>query len=144
MTQLTIGKLAQQVGLGVETLRYYERRGLIEPYRRSASGYRLYDADARRRLRFVRRAQTLGFSLNEVGELLALSGNPEASAADIKALTKAKIEDVEARIADLQRMRSALSELECRCPGQSGMRSECPILAALNDGDEPSLTDQSA
>ena len=143
MTKLTIGKLAKQVGMGVETLRYYERRGLIEPYQRTASGYRLYDAGAQRQLRFIRRAQALGFSLNEVAELLALSGDPDASAADIKAMTKEKIEDVEARIADLQRMRSALSELECRCPGEAGMRSECPILAALNDEEKPQSAVQS-
>lgn len=137
MGDLTIGKLARQVGLGVETLRYYERRGLIEPQRRSASGYRLYQAGAEQRLRFIRRAQALGFSLDEVAELLSLSDRPENSAAEVKQLARAKIADIETRILDLERIRSALSELEVRCPGHAGTTAECPILAALNqDGPE--------
>ena len=132
MSSLTIGKLAKQVGMGVETLRYYEGRGLIKPRERTASGYRIYDEEAQRRLRFIRRAQALGFSLSEIADLLSLSGHPDASAAEVKSLALAKIEDVESRIEDLKRMRSALSALECRCPGDAGTRSECPILAALS------------
>jgi Zn(II)-responsive transcriptional regulator len=132
MEKLTIGKLARQVGLGVETLRYYERRGLIEPHRRTDSGYRLYHADAGQRLRFIRRAQALGFSLDEVAELLSLSDRPGASAAEVKRLTRAKIADIESRIRDLEQMKSALSELEVRCPGHAGTTADCPILAALS------------
>ena len=135
MQNLTIGKLARQAGLGVETLRYYERRGLIEPERRTDSGYRLYHADARQRLRFIRRAQALGFSLDEVAELLSLSDRPEKSAAEVKQLARAKIADIETRILDLERMKSALSELEVQCPGHAGTTAECPILAALNQGE---------
>jgi len=135
MENLTIGKLARQVGLGVETLRYYERRGLIEPRRRTDSGYRLYHADAWRRLRFIRRAQVLGFSLDEVAELLSLSDRPGETAAEVKRLTRAKIADIESRIKDLERMKSALSELEIQCPGHTGTTAECPILAALNQGE---------
>jgi Zn(II)-responsive transcriptional regulator len=136
MDNLTIGKLAKQLGLGVETLRYYERRGLIEPRRRTAAGYRLYDPDALRRLRFIRRAQALGFSLDEIAELLALSERPADSAAEVKRLTQAKIDDIETRIRDLERMRTALQALEVICPGHAGTTAECPILGALND-DEP-------
>ena len=132
MENLTIGKLAKQANVGVETLRYYERRGLIEPQRRTDAGYRLYDDDARRRLQFIRRAQTLGFSLDEVAELLSLSNQPTASAADVKRLAQTKIDDIEARIRDLERMKSALSALEDQCPGHAGTTAECPILAALN------------
>lgn len=132
MQNLTIGKLAKQADLGVETLRYYERRGLIEPQSRTEAGYRLYSDDARRRLRFIRRAQTLGFSLDEVAELLSLSDRPEKSAAEVKRLTQLKIADIEARIHDLERMKSALSALEGQCPGHAGTTAECPILAALN------------
>lgn len=140
MENLTIGKLARQANLGVETLRYYERRGLIQPQGRTNSGYRLYSGDARRRLRFIRRAQSLGFSLNEVAELLSLSERPEKSAAEVKQLAQTKITDIEARIEDLERMKSALSALEDQCPGHAGTTAECPILAALNQG-EPEYTD---
>ena len=132
MENLTIGKLARQANVGVETLRYYERRGLIEPQRRTDAGYRLYDDDARRRLQFIRRAQTLGFSLDEIAELLSLSNQPTASAADVKRLAQAKIDDIEARIRDLERMKTALSSLEDQCPGHAGTTAECPILAALS------------
>lgn len=132
MENLTIGKLARQVDLGVETLRYYERRGLLEPQRRTESGYRLYSNDARQRLQFIRRAQVLGFSLDEVAELLSLSDRPGQSAAEVKRLTQAKIADIETRILDLERMKSALSALEAQCPGHAGTTAECPILAALN------------
>ncbi len=129
----TIGKLAKQSGIGVETLRYYERRGLLKPLRRTASGYRIYNAEAGQRLQFVRRAQALGFSLDEITELLHMNARPETSAAEVKQLTRAKILDIESRIRDLQRMRDALLELECQCPGDSGTIEECPILVALTD-----------
>lgn len=133
MTTLTIGKLARQANVGVETLRYYERRGLIEPQRRTDAGYRLYSDDTRQRLQFIRRAQTLGFSLDEVADLLSLSQQPSASAGDVKRLAQAKIDDIETRIRDLQRMIAALSSLEEQCPGHAGTTADCPILAALND-----------
>ena len=136
MSALTIGKLAKQVDLSVETLRYYERLGLIAPQQRSEAGYRLYRPDAVRRLRFIRRAQALGFSLGEVAELLALSGNPDASAGEVKALTQAKIADIEQRIRDLERMRDALSGLAEHCPGHRATTVDCPILGALNGEDQ--------
>lgn len=140
MGNLTIGKLARQANVGVETLRYYERRGLIEPQRRTDAGYRLYGDDARQRLQFIRRAQALGFSLDEVAELLSLSRRPTASAAEVKRLAQAKIADIETRIRDLARMKTALSELEDQCPGHAGTTAECPILAALNQSG-PALSD---
>lgn len=132
MHELTIGKLSRETGVGVETLRYYERRGLVEPAQRTGSGYRLYGPEAARRLRFIRRAQALGFSLSEIAELLALSDRPAETAAEVKRLTQDKISDIENRIRDLQRMKQALAELEQRCPGHDGTTAECPILAALN------------
>ncbi len=131
MQTLTIGKLARQSGLAVETLRYYERRGLINPCERTASGYRLYQPEAGQRLRFIRRAQALGFSLDEIAELLALSDNPAKSAAEVKALTRAKIHDIDTRIQDLERMKQGLAALEAHCPGK-GSTADCPILHALN------------
>ena len=133
MNQLTIGKLAKQAGVGVETLRYYERRGLVKPQHRTASGYRVYDGDASRRLQFIRRAQALGFSLDEIAELMQLSHQPEASAAEVKRLTQAKIGDIESKIADLELMRETLVKLECACPGEDITTMECPILAALGN-----------
>jgi len=144
MENLTIGKLAKQADLGVETLRYYERRGLIEPRGRTESGYRFYSNDARRRLRFIRRAQALGFSLDEIAELLSLSDRPERSAAEVKRLARAKIADIETRIHDLERMRSALSVLEEQCPGHAGTTAECPILAALNQRDPEPASGENA
>lgn len=133
MQTLTIGKLARETGVAVETLRYYERRGLIAPCRRTASGYRLYQPDASRRLRFIRRAQALGFSLDEIADLLALSDNPAKSAAEVKQLTQGKIADIDGRIQDLERMRQGLAALEAHCPGH-GSTADCPILRALDHG----------
>ncbi len=134
MQTTTIGKLAKQSGVGAGTLRYYERLGLIVPPQRTAAGYRMYRADAAQRLRFIRRAQTLGFSLEQIAELLALSDNPGAGAAEVKRLTREKIADIEARIRDLERMKQGLKTLEERCPGH-GSTANCPILAALNQGE---------
>ncbi|APZ42690.1 heavy metal-responsive transcriptional regulator [Acidihalobacter ferrooxydans] len=127
---LTIGALARTERLAPETLRYYERVGLIEPTRRTASNYRLYGPEAKRRLRFIRRAQTPGFSLAEIGELLSLHARPEADMGAVKALTEEKISDIDQKIADLQRMRAGLDALAGQCPGH-GSTAECPILGAL-------------
>jgi len=140
MGKLTIGKVAREAGLGVETLRYYERRSLIEPVERTASGYRLYDPEVLRRLRFIRRAQALGFSLDEIADLLALSGNPAESAAKVRRIARARIADIESRIHDLERMRDGLAALEEHCPGHLGTTADCPILAALDDEDAPMET----
>ena len=135
MRDLTIGRLAKTSGIATETLRYYERRGLLEPSQRTPSGYRLYGPAAAQRLRFIRRAQALGFSLDEIAELLALSDDPGESAASVKQLTRAKIDDIERRIRDLERMRQGLAALEGRCPGH-GSTSDCPMLGALNQDDD--------
>ncbi|TAL86136.1 MAG: heavy metal-responsive transcriptional regulator [Rhodanobacter sp.] len=127
---LTIGVLAKNEGLATETLRYYERQGLIAPSHRSASNYRLYDVTSVRRLRFIRRAQALGFSLAEIGELLALHQQPAADMGAVKALAQTRIADIEARIADLERMKTGLTALSAQCPGH-GETAECPILNAL-------------
>lgn len=132
----TIGALARQEGVAPETLRYYERLGLVEPFQRTVSNYRLYDAEAVRRLRFIRRAQALGFSLAEIGELLSLHTRPEADMSAVKQLAQDKIADIESRIADLQRMKAGLAALSERCPGH-GSTAQCPILNALTV-EEPS------
>src|SRR5437870_12762034 len=97
MQALTIGYLAKESGVNLETVRYYERRGLLPKPPRSASGYRLFPAEAARRLRFIRRAQELGFSLREFRELLALSDSPRAKNTEFRARSEVKIEDIEAK-----------------------------------------------
>ena len=127
---VTIGRLAREAGLAAETLRYYERIGLIRPVQRTQSNYRLYDNEAEARLRFIRRAQNLGFSLAEVKELLDISSHPENDMGAVKHIAAGKIADIEEKINDLQRMRDALASVSERCPGH-GAVAGCPILASL-------------
>jgi MerR family transcriptional regulator, copper efflux regulator len=136
---LTIGQVARLCDLGVETVRFYEREGLIEPPPRKASGYRQYPQETVSRLRFVRRAKDLGFSLQEIRELLALRDNPAASAREVKRRAEDKLADIEARLADLERMRTALLGLTQSCHGRGSVVT-CPIIEALNRGDEPPAT----
>lgn len=126
----TIGQVARQVGIGVETVRFYEREGLLEEPERKASGYRQFDESAISRLRFIKQTQRLGFTLREIKELLALKLAPGTTRAQIRAQAVAKIEDIESRIKELKRMKKALSPLIAACDGQ-GKLDGCPILAAL-------------
>ncbi len=135
MQTMTIGKLARDIGIGAGTLRYYERLGLLPPAERTASGYRMYGESSARRLRFIRRAQALGFTLEEIAELLKLSDNPRAGARQVKKVTQIKIADIDRRIEALARMKEGLATLEASCSGH-GHTGECPILAALNQGDD--------
>ena len=128
---LTIGKLARQGGVNIQTIRYYERRGLIPKPDRSSSGYRVYDEEAVRLLGFVRKAQSLGFSLHEIDELLSLRMRPGITCADIRERARQKIATVEEKIAGLTRIRGALAKLATACRGE-GPTSECPILEALD------------
>lgn len=129
---LKIGELARAADVGVETIRYYERRGLLARPPRRASGYRQYPPQAVHRVRFIRRAQALGFTLREIEELLALRVDDERSCADVRALARAKLEDIERRVAELQQMGRALERVARRCRGR-GPTSECPILEVLDD-----------
>ena len=127
---LTIGKVADQGGVKVQTIRYYERRGLLPKPARSASGYRKYSDEAIRRLRFIRQAQALGFSLSEIKELLSLRMQPGTTCGDIRKRARQKIGTVNEKIEELQRIKDALSKLATACKGQ-GPTSDCPILEAL-------------
>ena len=131
---LKIGQLAKQTGLGVETIRFYEREGLLPEPPRSASGYRHYAPQAVSRLQFIRRAKLLGFTLAEIGELLQLQEG-HGSRADVKALTTRKLDKVEQRIADLERIREELLHLSGRCNGK-GPVGGCPIIEALTEDTE--------
>ncbi len=126
---LSIGEVARRSGVKVETIRYYERIGLLATPRRTAGGHRAYDQGAVTRLNFVRRARELGFTLEQVRGLLALAGQPEGSCAEAEALARAHLDAVHGRIADLKRMETVLAEMVARCAG--GTVPECPILDAL-------------
>ena len=123
-------ELAERVGLNPETLRYYERRGLLQPPPRTSGGYRDYPTAAVGLLRFVKRAQELGFTLNGVDELLNLdAGGPEGCDA-ARALAEARRRDIDSRIADLQRMRNSLTDLIATCERPAGERA-CALLDAI-------------
>lgn len=131
MESLTIGQVAGLAEVGVETIRFYERRGLIEEPPRRASGYRQYPREAVARIRFIRRAKGLGFSLQEIKELLALRVDTDTTCADVKGRATTKIVDIQHKIETLERMRGALEALVASCSG-SGPLSECPILEAMD------------
>jgi MerR family mercuric resistance operon transcriptional regulator len=124
------GELAGRAGVNVETLRYYERRGLVEQPPRTPGGYRNYPAAAVEMLRFIKRAQQLGFTLDEVAELLHLDAGGPDGCDTARALAQARQADLDARIADLQRMRDGLAELIETCARPRHDR-RCPLLAAL-------------
>ena len=132
MEHLTIGKVARQAGVGVETIRFYQRRGLIEEPPQRESGYRQYPEETISRLRFIKRAKALGFTLNEIKELLALRIEPGTTCEDIRHRAEAKISDIKARIGTLNKMNAALVKLTLMCNGRSPV-SECPILEAMED-----------
>ncbi len=132
---LTIGKLARTAGVGVETVRFYERKGLIAKPPQRASGYRQYPAATIRRLRFIRRAKELGFTLAEIGELLSLRVHPETTCSAVRAKAEAKIANIEEKVRTLERMLEALARMTVAC-SESGPTSACPILEALDQGDD--------
>ena len=132
MQSLTIGEVAKAAEVAIETVRFYEREGLVAEPPRRQSGYRQYPMDTVRRLRFIRRAKGLGFTLKEIGELLDLRVDPERNCADVRTLAKAKMADIEAKMLDLARIQAALTELVRSCRGK-GPTSACPILDTLDE-----------
>jgi len=130
METLSIGQVARQAGLSVEAVRFYEKQRLIEPPPRSEAGYRQYPAKAVRRLKFIQRAKQAGFTLKDIGGLLALRREPGASCADVQLRATRKVEQVERKIRDLECIRDALGRLILRCSGRGDL-SDCPILEAL-------------
>jgi MerR family mercuric resistance operon transcriptional regulator len=134
---MRIGEVAAEAGVNIQTVRYYERLGLLpEPQRRS-SGYRAYDHDTVRLVRFIKRAQELGFTLREIAELIDLRQSPRRGA-EVRALAAAKVEDIERKMRQLGAMRTALGGLvqACDCEGGAPM---CPIIEALDDSGESIL-----
>ena len=131
MDGLTIGDVAKRANVRIETLRYYERRGLVARPRRSMSNYRLYPEDTVRRVQFIKHAQHLGFSLKEIIELLALWAEPTAQCADVRACAIAKIHAIADKMRTLQAMQNALLQLVTACAGDHPL-TDCPILASLD------------
>jgi MerR family mercuric resistance operon transcriptional regulator len=128
MDNLTIGALARAAGVHVETVRYYQRRGLVAQPKRQTGSVRRYGNEAVKRLRFIRRAQELGFTLEEIKVLVRLGETPNCR--DAKSLAARKLEIVESRLEDLRRMESALRTLVAQC--ERGRERSCPIIDSLS------------
>ncbi len=126
---MNIGAAARHSGVPAKTIRYYESVGLIAPAERTAAGYRFYDTRGVETLRFVQRARSLGFSVDDVGSLLALWQDRQRSSAEVKALARRRVDDIDRKIAELTEMRATLTDLMQRCHGDQ--RPDCPILSGL-------------
>lgn len=135
-TRLTVGVLAERSGVGVETIRFYEREGLLPTPARSKAGYRLYVHDTVERVRFIRRAKELGFTLGEIVELLALKVTHGKSCRLVRDRAIAKLGDMDRKLKDLREMRKALHAVVQQCSGEEGM-DDCTILDALSTGPVP-------
>ncbi|RDZ29699.1 heavy metal-responsive transcriptional regulator [Lysobacter silvisoli] len=127
---MQIGQLAKRAGVAIDTVRYYERNGILPLPERQASGYRAYDERDVDRLRFLRRAKALGFTLTEIRDLLELSSRRDDDMGGLKAAANEKLADVERKLAELSRVRDGLRQLVDACPGHGALQ-RCPILAAL-------------
>lgn len=131
---LTIGVLAEQAGVGVETVRFYERKGLIKKPARKQSSYRQYSPEDAKRIRFIKRAQDLGFTLREIKEFFGLASNTHSTCGDVSHRAGAKLLEVEAKIKDLQRMKRSLKELVNACGDGKRVLAECRILDCFESG----------
>lgn len=133
MNGLRTSDVAKQADVNLETIRFYERKGLIPKPPRTTSGYRTFSPEMVRRVRFIRRAQELGFSLKEIKELLALRVDPATTCADVRQQAEAKVSDIDEKIRTLQSMKRVLTRLVATCPSRGTIR-ECPILDSLDGG----------
>ena len=143
METLSIGQVARRAGVGVETVRFYEREGLLEEPPRRTSGYRQYSEEVVKRIGFIKRAKELGFSLKEITELLLLRVDAQTSCDEVKQRTEAKIAEVERKLVELQRMRQALLQVHSLCIG-SGPTGRCPMLEALDQQESLDQTERTA
>jgi MerR family transcriptional regulator, mercuric resistance operon regulatory protein len=131
MDVLSIGKLSKQSGVNIETIRYYEKIGVMPAPGRSAGGFRIYEPDHLKRLSFVRRSRLLGFSLDEIRSLLRLVDGHCHTCAEVHALMLSHLAEIRGKIRDLRRLQRAMAEMAARCSGESV--PECPIVDALFD-----------
>ena len=129
---MKIGQLAREAGVPIDTVRYYERHGLLPEPARQASGYRAYQVQDVQRLRFVRRAKALGFTLVEIRELLTLSDHRDDDMAPLREVATSKLREIDQRMTELARIRDGLHTLLAACPGHGALGS-CPILGALTE-----------
>jgi MerR family transcriptional regulator, mercuric resistance operon regulatory protein len=127
--RIAIGRLSKHTGTNIETIRYYERIGLLPAPPRSSGGYRLYGTDHLKRLNFIRRARALVFSIGEVRTLFRLADERQRPCGEVRVVADAHLKDVRARIADLRRMERMLKATVARCA--SGERTACPVIEAL-------------
>jgi MerR family transcriptional regulator, copper efflux regulator len=134
MARLKIGEVAELGRVNLQTVRYYERERLLPEAPRLASGYRVFSDDTVRRVRFIKRAQELGFTLAEIRELLSLRVDHERDSGTVRELALKKISDIDQKIRTLQAMKGALTHLTERCSGH-GPASECPILESIDSGE---------
>ena len=139
---LTIGEIARQAGVRIDTVRFYEKRGLIPHPHRRPSGYRIFTEETVRRIRFIKRAQELGFTLDEISDLLALRVSRRARCADVMAIARHKADLIDTKIADLRAMRGALNHLMESCEGQQPA-VDCPIIESLERNGTPPTSDSS-
>ena len=131
---MRIGELSKHTGFQVETLRYYEKQGLLEPVSRTESGYREYDKESLKQLHFIHQAKSVGFSLNEISELLTLRvERDQHSCGDVKTIAEQKLEQIENKINELYKMRDALHKITDACCGGSEPATSCTILNALDN-----------
>lgn len=133
---MRISELAELAAVNVQTVRYYERRGLVAPVRRRPSGFRVYDAEAVRRIRFIRHVQALGFTLREIGELLVLGSDSAQSCHDVEERARDTLARLDQRIRDLRRMRRRLDRYVSACSRRPALEP-CPLLELLDDRREP-------
>jgi DNA-binding transcriptional MerR regulator len=132
MTQLTIGKLAEETGVTADTLRYYEKMKLLKAQERSKAGYRLYDRETINVIRFIRGAKALNFTLEEIRSLLRLKTSDTATCSEMVTKTEEKIAEAERKIIELKEIKKVLTHLVKKCPGGDAPIEACPILEHLN------------
>ena len=131
MTAMTISKVAKKAGVGIETVRFYERKGLVDqPPKPPSGGFRVYPAEATERIRFIRQAQELGFSLREIKELLSLRMDPATDCADVRERAQTKLDEVNRKVAQMKGIQTALEKLIAACPGQGALQV-CSIIDAI-------------
>ena len=138
MNGLRTSDVAKQANVNLETIRFYERKGLLPKPPRTASGYRTFPPEMVRRVHFIKRTQDLGFSLKEIKELLALRHDPGTTCCDVRRRAEEKLAQIDAKVRDLQRMKKTLTRLTAACPGR-GATTTCPILESL-DASKPCPT----
>jgi len=131
MEELTTGQLAKRAQVNIETIRFYERKGLLPKPRRNSSGYRIYSQDSVNHIKFIKRAKTLGFFLKEISELLSLRVDSKKTCGHVKKQTETKLDEINKKIKSLRRIQKALKNMSKSCQGK-GPISKCPILDELN------------